>query len=296
MENFWCEDRAGSLLRRQQGRITWAQLLTTGVARSTVSQWAASGRLTRVLPHVYVVGPDVGGPEARRWEALLYAGPGATLSHRSAAHARGLIQYPPAVLEVSTPRRRASSIDGVVRVYCGRDLVRVICEGIPVTTVAQTLLDLGGVEPSLLPRALANLDFRGQLDVEQLLAACGSGRLGSRALRAALHKYQPALAYTNGELEERFLYWCERWGVPLPKFNARLHGLTVDAYWPAHGLVVELDGYANHSSPAQLRRDRERELILRANGLCVVRYDWELMHRRPGAMHRDLMRHLGSKI
>jgi len=293
MENFWSDEQARALLTRQQGRITWAQLAALGVARATASQWAAAGRITKVLPHVYAVGPRIDWVEAQLWEAVLYAGPGAMLSHRSAAHAWGLIKYPPVVIEVSTPREKAASIEAVVRVYRGRNVVRDACDGFPVTTVPQTLLDLARVDEVLLPRALATLDFRRQLRVDELLALCGPGKLGSSALRSALLEHQPALAYTNGELEERFLRWCERWKVPLPKFNVRLHGVTVDAYWPQHGLVVELDGHANHSSHAQLRRDRARDLELRSHDLRVVRYDWALMHQQPQAMHADLMRHLG---
>jgi hypothetical protein len=296
MENFWSDERFKSLVRRQHGRITWAQLATLGVSRSTASQWAAAGRLTRVLPRVYAVGPEVASFEARLWGAVLYAGPDAALSHRSAAHWRDLIKHGPGVIEVSTPRLKVHSIPGVVRVYNGRDVVRAPHRGLAVTSVPQTLLDLARVDSALVPRALATLDFHRQLDVVELLAACGSGRLGSEALRAALKTHQPALAYTNGELEERFLSWCEQWEVPLPKFNACLHGLLVDAYWPDQALVVELDGYANHSSPAQLRRDRERELTLRGKGLRVVRYDWELLHREPAMVHADLMSQLNAGV
>jgi hypothetical protein len=295
MENFWSDERSTELVRRQQGRLTWAQLMALGVSRSTASQWRSQGRLTRVMPKVYAVGPRIDGLEARSWEAVLHAGPGAMLSHRSAAHKLGLIKYPPAVVEVSTPRRKAPSIDAVVRVYAQRDVKRARRDGVPITTVEQTLLDLARVEPALLARALSVLDFRKQLEVRALEAICGSGRLGSGALRAALLEHQPALAYTNGELEQRFLRWCEGWKVPLPKFNVQLHGIIVDAYWPEHGLVVELDGHANHSSPAQLRRDRARDLKLRAHDLSVVRYGWELMHQQPEAMHADLMRHLGPE-
>jgi Protein of unknown function (DUF559) len=294
MENFWADERSRALVERQYGRITWAQLVALGVSRATVSQWAAAGRITKVLPHVYVLGPRIDGLEARCWEAVLYAGPGAALSHRSAAHKLGLTKYASALIEVSTPHKRRS-IDAVVRVYGQRDVTRASDNGVPTTTIPQTLLDLARVDATLLPRALATLDFRKQLDVGALEAICGSGRLGSTALRTALLEHQPALAYTNGELEERFLRWCERWKVPLPKFNARLHGVIVDAYWPEQGLVVELDGHANHSSRAQLRRDRARDLKLRSHDLRVVRYDWQLMHQQPEAMHADLMRHLGPE-
>ena len=295
MEKFWSEERFGELVRRQQGRITWAQLKVLGASDATISQWRSQGRLTKVLPRVYAVGPNIPTLEASLWGAVLYAGPGAMLSHSSAAHWRELIKHPPSVIEVSTPRQKVHSIPGVVRVYQARDVTRTTYKAVPTTAVPQTLLDLARVKAALLPRALATLDFRKQLDVSALEAICGSGRRGSAALRAALTEHQPALAYTNGELEERFLRWCERWKVPLPRFNATLHGAIVDAYWPEHGLVVELDGHANHSSPAQLRRDRARELKLRAHDLRVVRYDWELLHRQPAAMHADLMRHLGSE-
>jgi hypothetical protein len=294
MENFWSGKRFTALARRQHGRITWAQLLALGLARVTISQWSSQGRLVRVLPRVYAIGPAVQSPKARLWEAVLYAGPDAMLSHRSAAHWRELIKQPPAVIEVSTPRLKVHSIPGVVRVYRGRSLVRATSDGVPITTIPQTLLDLAAVEPALVARALATLDFRKQLDVRALEQVCGTGRRGTKTLREALERHQPELAHTNGEFEERFLRWCERYGVPIPRFNVRLHGLIVDAYWPEHGLVVELDGYANHSSPAQLHHDRERELTLRGHGLRVVRYDWALMHHQPESLHADLMRHLGT--
>jgi very-short-patch-repair endonuclease len=77
--------------------------------------------------------------------------------------------------------------------------------------------------------------------------------------------------------------------VPLPRVNVRLHGILVDAYWPEQGVVVELDGKDNHSSPAQIRRDRANELTLRAHGLIVLRYDWDLVHTHPQAVRDDLM-------
>jgi Protein of unknown function (DUF559) len=293
MENFWSGKRFTELVRRQHGRITWAQLVALGASRSTISQWNSQGRLTRVMPKVYAVGPDIPTLEARLWEGVLYAGPDAMASHRSAAHWRELIKYPPSVIEVSTPRPKVHSIPGVVHVHRGRDVVCVTHNALPVTSISQTLLDLAAVEPALVARALSVLDFRKQLDVSACEAAGGTGRRGTTALREALEQHRPELAYTNGELEERFLRWCERWKVPLPKFNTSLYGITVDAYWPQHELVVELDGYANHSSPAQLRRDRGRELVLRSHGLRVVRYDWALLHSEPAKVHADLMAQLG---
>ena len=70
--------------------------------------WVETGYLTRVLPRVYAVGHTAPSREADLWSAILYAGPGAMFSHATAAHWRGLIDYPPHVIEVTTPRKTRS--------------------------------------------------------------------------------------------------------------------------------------------------------------------------------------------
>ena len=296
MGKFWCQERFDRLVVRQHGRITWAQLRALGASDATLSKWASTGRLVKVLPRVYAVGHNTRTFEASLWEAILYAGPGAMLSHRTAAHWMGLIKYPPAIVEVSTPRPRVSSLKSAVRVYARRDLDRRLEAGLPTTTIPQTLLDLARIEPALVARALAQLDYRRELDVAVVDAIAGRGKPGSRELRNALAVHQPLLAHTNSELEERFVRWCERYRVPLPQLNVTLHGFMVDAYWPEHGVVVELDGHANHSTPAQRRSDMARDLELRSHGLRVVRYGWHLLHERPGEMRADLMSQLAGTL
>jgi very-short-patch-repair endonuclease len=297
MTEFWQEERFRRLVSRQHGRITRAQLIALGVPNSTVGGWTKSGYLTRVLPKVYAVGHTAPSKEADLWAAVLYAGPGAELSHTSGAHHRGLIIYPPDVIHVSTPRVKIKSIPEVVKVHAGRNNLEPSShEGIPTTTVAQTLLDLAG-DPGhykLLRRALAVLDYRDELDIRAIERICGKGRAGSKALKEALATHQPELAHANGELEEAFLYLCEGFNIPIPRFNRSICGFPVDAYWPEHNLVVEVDGLRNHSKPAQLRTDRRKELTLRAHGLQVVRYDWPLVTGAPEEVGADLLRQLAA--
>lgn len=213
------------------------------------------------------------------------------LGHATAAHWRGLIDYPPQVIEVSTPRDKGSQPG--IRVHGRRPLERWMCNGIPVTSVAQTLLDLAATADfRLVRKALARLDFRHELDVTAIEAICGHGKPGSAELRRALAIHQPRLAQTNSALEDDFVAWCERWDVPLPLVNVRVHGILVDAWWPDRGVVVELDGGDNHSSRAQIRRDRANELTLRAHGLVVLRYDWDLVHGQPRMVRDDLIAEL----
>ena len=296
MTNFWQQERIERLVRRQQGRITWAQLTALGASPSTIHSWTRAGHLIRILPKVYAVGHIARSRRADLWTAVLYAGPGAQLCHASAAHHRGLIIHPPPVIHVSTPRVKVRSVQGLIRVHAGRDLARGSHDGIPTTAIAQTVLDLAASEPiRLVRRALAVLDYNDELDVAALEANCGRGRPGSRALRDAIAIHQPELANTNGDLEEALLQLCERFNVPVPRFNAWLHGVQPDAYWPDHNLVVEVDGLKNHSKPAQIRADRRKELTLRAHGVPVIRYDWPLVTGAPQEVARDLLRELAAR-
>ena len=293
MTNFWQEERVERLVRRQHGRVAAAQLVALGLSRTTLHTWTRSGYLIRVLPKVYAVGHAAPSKEADLWAAVLYAGPGAQLCHASGAHHRGLIIYPPEVIHVSTPRLKIRSIPGVVHVHAGRELERSSYEGIPTTTNAQTVLDLAA-DPrdfKLVRRALAVLEYRDELDLRALDEICGKGRRGSRALRAALEIHRPELAFTNGELEDAFIYLCERFNLPIPQCNRWMYGFPVDAYWPDPNLIAEVDGVGGHSKTAQLRKDRRKELTLRQHGHIVVRYDWELVKNASEEVASDLARH-----
>ena len=292
MTNFWREECVSRVVARQCGRVTWAQLLALGAPRSTLANWSKSGYLKRVLPKVYAVGYTAPSRESDLWAAVLYAGPGATLSHSSAAHDRGLIIYAPSVIHVSTPREKVKSIRGVVTVHAQRERARSSYQGIPTTTNEETVLDLAA-DPkgsTLVRRALAVLEYRNELDLVALDAICGKGRAGSRALREALEIHRPELAYTNGELEEAFLHLCERFGLQIPQCNRWMYGFPVDAYWPDQNLIAEVDGLDAHSKAAQLRNDRRKELTLREHGHMVVRYDWTLVKNASVEVYADLVR------
>lgn len=272
-----------------------AQLGHLGVDADQVRRWAKTGDLIRVLPRVYAVGHSAPSVEAELFEAVLYAGPGAMLSHGTAAWWRGLIEYPVPAIHVSTPREVRSL--GRVEVHARRTCVPEWHRGITVTSIVQTLLDLAaGEEPRLVRKALGRLDFRHELDAEAMWAACRRGVPGSRVLRGAVLHHEPRLDRADGRLEYDFLEFCERHGIPLPGLvNQYVHGVLVDAYWPEARLDVELDGVDNHSSPAQLRRDRRNELTLRSHGIEVVRYDWELVHNEPLRVRDDILAQLVAR-
>src|SRR5262249_55897282 len=120
---------------RQCGRISWAQLIALGIARATIADWARAGYLHWTCPRVYAVGHRAPSVEAALWEAVLYAGPGAVLSHATALWWRGLLDKQPRPIQVTT-LRRCRSLKGV-RVYGRRTVERFPHNGLPTTSVEQ---------------------------------------------------------------------------------------------------------------------------------------------------------------
>jgi very-short-patch-repair endonuclease len=70
--------------------------------------------------------------------------------------------------------------------------------------------------------------------------------------------------------------------------------MRVDALWRHQELVVELDGSAAHGGWAAIRRDREREMALRARGLQVIRYTWQQVTGQPKGVAAELRRLLAG--
>jgi predicted transcriptional regulator of viral defense system len=263
--------RVRQVASRQWGRVSWRELAALGVDGWTIRSWVKQGYLHPNLPGVYAVGHDAPSVEGDLAAAVLYAGPAAMLSHGSAAWWWSLIENNPSTINVSTPRR-SRSLSGI-RVHQRRACARCRHKGMPVTNVARTLLDFAA-DASLnqVRVALANAEYRNRLDVAEVQAMAGRGRSGSAKLRKALERHQPRLAYARSPKEVAFFEICEEYGLPLPEVNARVAGWTVDFFWRNEGVVVEVDPYGNHHTPAQVDRDRRKDLALRATGLVVHRY------------------------
>lgn len=73
------------LVSRPGGVITRRQALATGLPATTVESWVQRGRWTRLARGIYVTSGGPPSREALLWAALLRAGPGAVLSHQTAA-------------------------------------------------------------------------------------------------------------------------------------------------------------------------------------------------------------------
>jgi len=138
--------RISQLAGRQSGVVARSQLERCGLSGSAISRWAAQGRLHRIHRGIYAVGHPRLYDRGRATAALLYAGPGAALSHQTAGWWWRMIEATPRRIHVVS-RRRCPSLSAV-SVHPRRNRDRVHHDGLPVTTPSQTLLDLASILPS----------------------------------------------------------------------------------------------------------------------------------------------------
>jgi hypothetical protein len=160
-------------------------------------------------------------------------------------------------------------------------------EGIPVTTVARTLLDLADVlDEGGLRGAVDEADRRNLLELGAIEELCerSPGRRGPRALAAILDGHVEPAWDVRTELERRFVELCRTAGLPLPSTNVWVAGFLVDAVWPPLRLAVELDSYRFHRTRASFERDRARDRVLQLAGYQVLRFTWRQLAVEPQAV------------
>jgi very-short-patch-repair endonuclease len=261
--------------------LSVTQLRELGVERGAVAKAVRAGRLHRVHRGVYAVGHPVLRVEGQRLAAVLACGPGAVLSHRSAASHWDLLATDRVGIDVTAPRSR-QGVPGI-RLHTSRSLDAQDTTnhaGIPITTVARTLLDLAATtRAEQLERALAqamHLRLYDQRAIDDVIVR-SNGHRGTKVLKQATRQ-EPKL--TKGKWEARMLRLVRGARLPDPICNRPLHApdhgeCKPDFYWPAHNLIVETDGWESHGTLAAFRSDRAKDAALTAAGYRVVRFTWD---------------------
>lgn len=283
--------------RAQHGLVTTQQAVKS-LGPSRKQRWVAERRLLSVQPGVFRV---AGSPET--WHQGLLAAAlsaDAIVSHRSAAELWGLIQ-PAGYIDVSVkppshPRLRPPAI--AHRILDLHPELAVERVGLRLTDPTRTIIDLGLVLPTWavrdsLSRGLTTRLF--QVDeVERLRDALGrQGRNGTGVVRELLDERLLTMGDEESLLEKRFLDLVRRHGVPPHSFQFEVwHGgrfiARVDAAYPDRKLAIEVDGFAHHSSPDALQRDRTRQNRLVALGWTVLRFTWDDVVRRPAMVAKEI--------
>jgi len=216
----------------------------------------------------------------------------AVASHLSAAYLWGLLRYRPETMHVTAPTRRRAKRRFTVHfssILAEED--RAEREGLPVTALPRTLLDLaitarGDQMEGYLERA-EKRDLVDLTAIEALLARCG-GHRGRGRLAKALAIYRPDPAFTRSRFEQRFRRLVIAAGLPAPAMNFNVAEYELDAYWPDLRFAVELDLFETHGSRAAFERDRRRQEELKLIGVEMIRVTKPRLDREPRAVIRNL--------
>ena len=273
-----------------------SQLLKAGWSKGAVQKRLEIGRLHPLHTGVYLVGHRLIQREGRWMAAVLASGPDAVLSHRSAAAIWGIREDSRAAIDVITPHRSRSWRH--IRRHVSPTLHDEVTvkDGIPVTTVPRTILDLAASESldgvKSLIREMEYRELWGSLSLWDLVERY-PGRRGIRTLRTALEtlKDEPA-GERKSPLEERFAPFLRRHHLRLLHFNDWItvgaKRYQVDCHWPEVKEIVELDGWEGHKTRTAFREDRARDRRLRIAGYHVTRLTWNQLEDEPHAVASDL--------
>lgn len=233
--------------------------------------------------------------------AVLSGGPDAVLSHRPAGAEHGLRSWSGrAAITVPRWRRSTKAID-LHSSPVPRDEVTIV-DGIPITTVPRTLLDLATVlDCHDLLSAVNVAEARQLADPLSLpvLLERHTGERGTGALRKILHDAGYGQGVAKEALEEIFARFISERGLPRPALNSMVEAGGVfyrpDCLWRRERLIVELHSATWHGTTPAITRDATRDRRLLLAGWHVVHVTWAQLHDRREAneLERDLRVTLG---
>jgi very-short-patch-repair endonuclease len=286
-------EKAWALARGQHGVVARRQLLALGFGSRSIEHRVARGRLHLVMHGVYAVGWPNLTPKRRWMAAVLACGDEAVLSHRSAAALWQIGTERDGLIDVSVRRRCELRRPGLhVR---GRPMLAAeditSSDGIPVTAVAQTLVDLATeLGPLGVERAVNEADKRDLIDPETLRLALEryAGEPGAPLLRGLLDKRSFRLS--DSALEVLFRQIAVAAGLPPPLTKRMIDGFEVDFFWPDLGLAVETDGLRYHRTPSTQVRDARRDRAHTIAGMTPLRFTHYEIKREPTRVRSELIR------
>ncbi|HEX5290950.1 MAG TPA: hypothetical protein VFX25_18985 [Streptosporangiaceae bacterium] len=291
-----------ALLELQAGVVSRGQALSHGLDDDRIENRVRSGRWRAIQRGVYAAFPGPLSREAELWAALLRAGPGAALSHQTAAELLGLTGGPSDLIHIAVPPgRHPGPIRGAVAHQSRRIAAATHPAQLPPRTrVEETTIDL--------TQSAASFN-----EAYDWLCRAISGRLTTAARLRAVLDARPKVRWRTGLvialadagsgahsiLERRYVRDVERpHGLPAATRQARTarqpRSRYVDNLYEEAGLAVELDGQAAHGL-AQRRADMRRDNAHAVAGILTLRYNWADVTERPCAVAQEVAAVLATR-
>jgi len=286
--------RLSAWFATHDGIIRRTQALEIGLSEAAIGRLVRSGAWIRIFPSIYRLASAPATPASWLRASLLVGGAGAYASDQSAAWLHGLVNGAPAHPHITVPAHQLVRVSGVQVTRTRRPSRPVIHGGFKCTAVPQTLLDcatlLGPDELDLMvDRAVA----RRAVGLDALIAACRAAdrHTGRRFLNHRLQARGAEEGPSPSVLESRFARLLKSHGIPAPKAevswgpNGRFR---LDFAYPHLRLVIEVNGWAYHSTPEQARRDATRRNALNRAGWTVLEFDWWQVTQEPDRVAAEI--------
>ncbi|GAA4421571.1 hypothetical protein GCM10023169_14560 [Georgenia halophila] len=287
--------RVRNLAGKQDGVLTRGELLGLGATPDWMARQVRLRRWCRLYPGVYLARPGPPSWRARARAALLYAGDGAVLSHRSAAYRRELTDRHTGPIEVLVPHaRRVTSRPGLV--VRRREKVPDSWGNLRTTNPADTILDIADLPDAGEDEILGLLGryVRSREDADDVLATLRRRRRHRR--RALVEELCAEVGEgVESPLELRYHRGARRHGLPRASLQVRevLDGLYVraDARYEKFGVRIELDGRRYHDAKTDddIWRDNAAGVAV---GDLTLRYRWLHLVREECAVTLQVARAL----
>lgn len=293
MDDHGRDARLGLLAGRQAGAFSFAQAVEIGFPSSTIGRRLAGGAWERRFAGAYVIS---GTPPSRAvdlWSALLAVGPTAVLTHESSALIHGAERLPTDPISLTVAHGSHHHLDGLV-VHQIDDLKRrhrMTVQGLPVSTPARTVVELGATSSlDVIGRAADDL-VRSRRTTYAAIAAvlaelARPGKPGIEKVARVLDERSGGYVPPASELERAMFATFAAGGLPAPERQVPLPGRgsvlgLVDGAYRDALMVLEADGRRWHNRMEAARRDRERDAQVVRAGWVPLRFVYEQIIHDP---------------
>jgi very-short-patch-repair endonuclease len=296
-------DSIESVFLRSDEVVTAAELLSRGASRDQLHRWARDGWITSVAHGVYAPTEWLEGltDDPRRLHgvavsALVRRNPGLVASHESAAYLHGIELLLPAGREVpvvTLTRRpkepsRALIRGALVRAATLPDDHVTTAFGVPVTTVARTVMDIarasGFMEGVVAADSALHSHVVVKVEFAIILEGCGQWPGVVRA--------RQVLGFADGRAESALesvarVRFAE-FGIRPPALQVNIRGRQgfigrVDFCWHEYRTIAEADGAMKYDDQgrerarAQLARDEK----FHDEGWGTFHFTWREIYHEP---------------
>jgi len=265
--------------------------------------WAVrTGWLQRVQPGVYLHGaaPPTWLQQLRA--ALAACGPAALVSHRAALMLWGLDGLAGAPVEITVPYNGRPIPSGTIAHRSRRIEPASVVNGIPVTSVERTLLEVGAkCPPVVVEKAFSSAWRKGLTTPDKtrlyLEDHGGKGRRGVTCLRAVVDLYSDGGRPPGSAGEVAFLRMLRAHGIEEPERQFLIpfgdgSAASVDFAWPLRRKAIEFVGLEVHADSRAHDNDTWRENRIREAGWDLRRYAPHSLRVCPDEVARQVIRFL----